>query len=434
MRFRTGPLAAMMLSALTLFILPIALQVQTNLHKTDGSVLLRASVADIVLPLAGLGVLISLLTRQSVWPRWRLGRMGLWLWALMGVLVLAAGHTYLSWHQINLWAWGNKVAGFAILSAFFYLGGWAGTNLPRESFERFVRIFVGFSLVCLIVQSILMGIGHIYSLGFRDILEFPISGLMANRNAYGFLILTTFILGLGLYMNVSLTCRGDRALCFLFFLMPFAWVYNGSRAGMIAFLLVLILAGILYRRRMIRVTKYILAGLLTLCALYAAQPYKLKITHYQQTEILQHVPDLSSAETVVQHAQTMESPGDSNRLKIIVAALEQIREKPIFGSGLGSAKLHQTQKYGAPIDIIDNTALWLLTETGIAGFGIFALFFISVIRIFVINRHRNEWDHIGLLMLVGFAVMSLFHELMYTRFLWVLMGFWLAVPKTRLPE
>lgn len=424
------------LGFLFIICLPVALQIQIDLFRNEaaGALGLRVNLADLLMPVIGVLIIASLALRHSLWPIWRIHKTGVWMSVLMCILMAAALHTYFSWGVFSYWAWGNKVAGFAVLASLFYLGGWVGTNLSPSQSDLFWKIFIGFALFVLILQCILMGIGHIYSLGFRDILKFPITGLMANRNAYAFLMLAVFIVAVGRLDKQKISIFEHRALTVLFYLMPFFWVYNGSRMGIITFFIIFLIATFLYRRRMIRPFIAFIAGLTTICILYAAHPYKLKIVHYEQTELIQNVPDFSSGDAVIEYTKKIENPSDSMRLKIIVAAVEQIQSSPLFGSGLGSAFLYQAEKYGRSINLIDNTSLWLLTETGILGLAIFSLFFLKILRVFIQESQLYDTGKTKLLMLICFAVMSLSHEIMYTRFLWVMMGMWLAVPKMRLRE
>jgi O-antigen ligase len=422
------------LGVFLIFCLPVALQIQIDLFRNEaaGALGLRINLADLFVPLIGIMVATSLILRQSEWPAWTMKKTGLWMALLTAVLIGAALHTYFSWDVFSYWAWGNKIAGFAVLVSLFYLGGWIGTNIDPRQADTFWKVFIGFSLFILITQCLLMGISHIYSLGYRDFLKFPIAGLMANRNAYAFLMLAVFIIALGRFNRETSPPLERRALTLLFFLMPFFWVYNGSRMGIITFVLIFLASIFLYRDRMTHVAIAFIAGAATICLLYAAQPYKLKIIHYEQTELLEDMPDLSSGDAIIEYTKTVENPSDSMRLKILVAAWEQIRSSPWIGSGLGSAFLYQSEKYGRSINLIDNTSLWLLTETGLLGFLVFSVFFLKILRIFIREAKMGETGKTKLLMLICFAVMSLSHEIMYTRFLWVMMGMWLAVPKTRL--
>ncbi len=67
------------------------------------------------------------------------------------------------------------------------------------------------------------------------------------------------------------------------------------------------------------------------------------------------------------------------RLTVGKDALELWSQYPILGSGLGGFLKYQTEKYGQPLDQIDNSALWVLTELGIVGALLFGSFFIAAL-------------------------------------------------------
>ena len=114
------------------------------------------------------------------------------------------------------------------------------------------------------------------------------------------------------------------------------------------------------------------------------------------------------------------------------------RDNPVFGAGLGVYLHGQSLEEKPEILVlqIHNTALWLLAETGLAGFlamaGIFIVLFYKVWCLARSPPAGTESEHwfqsAVLLILVGWAVMSLFHELMYQRIIWLLVGMALTAP------
>jgi O-antigen ligase len=97
----------------------------------------------------------------------------------------------------------------------------------------------------------------------------------------------------------------------------------------------------------------------------------------------------------------------------------------VWGAGLGRFIAQWTGAY--PL-IIHNSAVWILAEFGIVG----AIAFISpVIRIaaqeFARFRNNDAAGYLLILMIAGFGAMSLFHELLYQRVLWFLLGATLIV-------
>ncbi|MEM9470017.1 MAG: O-antigen ligase family protein, partial [Pseudomonadota bacterium] len=127
--------------------------------------------------------------------------------------------------------------------------------------------------------------------------------------------------------------------------------------------------------------------------------------------------------------------GDSNRLKILDHVFTMIKEKPVLGHGLGSVMLSQERETGSFIDLMDSTPLWLWAETGLIGLSFFLSFYtICLIRLFkAFNDNENNeitraFTKGAFMMLLIFGLMSLFHELLYSRFFWLFLGMALAMP------
>lgn len=140
------------------------------------------------------------------------------------------------------------------------------------------------------------------------------------------------------------------------------------------------------------------------------------------------------------HATPLAAAADEERLRTLERTLELWRESPVFGAGLGRyLAIQQAAGEVRPI-VIHNTGLWLLVETGLVGTTVFIGGFAAIL--FILWRKRTGADTPGggfrrsiLLFLVGFAVMSLGHDLLYQRILRFVLGLALVLPRTeRLPE
>jgi hypothetical protein len=72
------------------------------------------------------------------------------------------------------------------------------------------------------------------------------------------------------------------------------------------------------------------------------------------------------------------------------------------------------------------TAIWMLAETGFAGFAVFAF---AGWRIFTAQfARRHEFaSRAVFLILIGFGTMTQLHDILYRRALWLLLGAALAV-------
>jgi hypothetical protein len=109
----------------------------------------------------------------------------------------------------------------------------------------------------------------------------------------------------------------------------------------------------------------------------------------------------------------------AQRWDTIVGGFALFMNNPIFGAGLG-AYMEAQVKAGEPLSI-HSTPVWLLAETGIVGFAALAL---PVIRLWYreVITLREEVGAFLVLSILGFAVASSVHELLYQRAFWLLLG------------
>jgi O-antigen ligase len=122
----------------------------------------------------------------------------------------------------------------------------------------------------------------------------------------------------------------------------------------------------------------------------------------------------------------------AQHIQTIYDGLAMFMAQPLFGAGLGAYIHDQATIAGAPL-VIHSTAVWLLAETGLVGFAVFAA--AALRRLAEAVWRRAEPAALMLLLtLCAFGVISMAHEMLYQRAVWLLLGAMLAVPAlTALP-
>jgi O-antigen ligase len=180
-----------------------------------------------------------------------------------------------------------------------------------------------------------------------------------------------------------------------------------------------------------------MAGILLCAAVDYIHPRPVAVIG-QMEQTLKIAQTLSKDPTALAQAQKLAIPNTSEavRLRVLSDALVLWRTNPQTGAGLGSFWDFSQKKYADTtkiVEIIDCTPLWLLTETGLAGLSIFGFFFLSALFGLLKGVRQGDEEEIAFLqsaalLLACFALMSLFQELLYTRFLWFIMGLALARP------
>lgn len=439
--FHDGAAAGRRLSIVIVFaaLLGIFLQIQASLPVPGaGDKGLRLNLADVLLPLAGSFILFTLITRRSHLPQWRIPYGYTWLGVLTLVLALALAHSYVLYGTINGWALTNRFAGWFVLLAYFGLGGWLSVNYGVNARNVFLRSFVVSFLSVLIVLLVLT-IAGVYSLtwGTHQLL-IQLQGFMGNRSAYAFLAMAVIV-----FASVpALEGVADRKIVMaarlLWLLLPLTLYYNGSRTFEITVSLLLVFL-ICWRPR--TAARLILIPLIAgalLCAIVNhvhPRPVAVKAQTERTVKVLR---SLANDPLALEDARKKIEPNTSEavRLRVLQDALSLWRTHPLMGTGLGSFLDFSQWKYARTnriIEIIDCTPLWLLTETGLTGLAVFGGFFLVVLYSLAKAIRTNEGEErtfleSALLLLACFALMTLLQELLYTRFLWVVMGMALTKP------
>lgn len=424
-----GFLKTPFISALFYCFVGFAIQIQMTIGTSNGAIGLRVNLGDIILPFAGVLVLGTLLTKKTCWPRWRMP-LGLFWPAILSMLICFAmwnGHRITGeWSQ---WAIINKFIGWFVLMAYFALGAWAATNFGEKPLTVLLKVFL--------LTSIIISSGHLLYIILPSIGLIPahpyyqLTGFMGNRNAMGLLLIMTFsLLIVPAAANQSIIhpwiYRGFMAI------LPLIVIYNESRAVWVAFLIPVIGVIFFFKQK----------GIKTLALPAIALIFTfLALTALDRADIT--IKELRSGDVFVSHNDGTIYAGDYQRLRVLSDSIDFLKEHPVTGIGLGSFLYLQKEKYGesetVALGIIDSTPLWITTEFGAIGATAFCLFYFFVIYTLSKankgNLKKNPYDALRislLLFLLAFGVMSIFHELLYTRFVWLLLGMALAVSREEL--
>ena len=428
-RTLAGPTPLPFIYLIPALLLGIALQLQFSFFRDAEYLGLRLNMADLLLPFLGGMILFRLAIGKDRLPQWRVPGLyaGLAGISLVMTVALVNGHgTTGDW---NIWAIVNKYIGWYVLLAYLGLGGWIASRKTEEWIPVVTAAFIGFWIFSLIVMT-----GRLMAIDLQGnthqiLLNYPLAGFMGNRNAYAFLSFCMLALMTALQLRSTTKPRWEFHAVWA--IMPLFYAYNASRAGMVIMIFVILSFMLLnYKFSLRHIILPFLAGTVATLAFFASfDSYALKITHAnvensaRLIELGGMTPDEAQAK--------INYVGDKVRMDTYGDALELWQKHPFIGGGLGAFRDYQMNKRGTYSDVIDCTALWLLSETGIVGLGLFSVFFLlGMWKIFIKIRAGEDVSgiYLGILMMMMiFAIMSLVHELLYTRFLWFFMGMGLAV-------
>jgi hypothetical protein len=337
--------------------------------------------------------------------------------------------------------------GWFFLLAHLGLGAWIATNAREDQIKLFLKTLIFFAMAVFLAQSVI-----VFAQIHPRFMESPlaeyyiyfIAGLMANRNAYALFFLAIIVL-------ITVFCLGktkeeqnllpSKILYFTYFSIPFFLAFNGSRAGLISLCAVVLVLFFLKRKNIGQIARcalFIALGLIALLSIYHGNRDKLLAFGHQNLEVFQIAHKKQDLETL---AAELDYGGDSMRVTILKDALPMILERPLIGSGLGAVMMDQEKNHGKLINLIDSTPVWLLVETGLIGLLVFAFFYLTVVRSLLTQVKKDESEfsqnfRIALLLIIlGFSVFCLFHEVTYARHMWFLLGMGLCLPaRTRRDE
>jgi uncharacterized membrane protein YbhN (UPF0104 family) len=363
-----------------------------NVHIPTETGGLNVNLAD-PLALLGGGLFVLFAIRQRQWPEWCVSGMNVHAAvataALFGSLLIGAWR--FGWTE---WALVNKFAGWFILLAYAATGAMIGQS--ERGLELVLLTFVasGLAVVALSTPGIVWGVG------FSGFAENPnafgsvveLSGFAENRNAFAFQLL--------MVAAVACVLPSRKVAVGALTFAAVGLIGAGSRAGWGAG--ICLLATALYKRT---ISFREVAG-----ALFLAAMVVVLLRHLGPEMGIALIPQESS---LSEHIESLEG------------GLDLFREHPLFGAGLGGFMEKHVAETGRPL-VIHSTPVWLLAELGLVGLLAFA---VPALRIFRQEIKRAPSDATAMLLvliLVAFGVMSLVHELLYQRSLWLLLGACLA--------
>lgn len=415
-----------------------SVQIQTTLNI--GGSAIRVSLSDIValllLPAAAFLFAKNVpVFRQRLEPA--IGAL-----AVAATMVIGYGFAIGAWRLGHIESWAVvKAVGWLSLVYYGVLGLAFVVTFQQTAPKVLAVSFLGTAAVLLAIHSVFFALASdwIGSYAYRY------QGFLDNPNAQGFVLLCA----------LSICLAGQRQLG--------AWIGEWQRDLLTGFLL----AGIIHASSLAAVGSTIIVLLVHLLArppgirpflrvcVFAVLAIGLSIGARSASVgtvskfVRTGLHDLSDKFGYVigpilsQEDQEALDPSKARDFSIqvrwesYVKAFEEWTEAPLFGRGLGThlADNRKSSDKGRPAQQIHNTGLWILSEMGLVGLVVFGgLCGVLVHRFWRTYASARESDpdasdtmYAMLLILLGWLVMSMAHELLYQRVLWLALGATLGV-------
>lgn len=411
------------LLSFTLLLLVVLLQFQSTLTIADVTV--RLSISDCLLPFFLLFVAWAINSNALLMPTWRIRWLPAWLILFSGWLLVSLIQGYLNWGILSKWAVVNKFFGWFILMGYFFSGGILG-GMNKKNQDSILNAFIMMSWVISFCSLMVLGLrqyGVEISLPCVDSENGRTCGFLENSNAFGFFCVFVLFLQLPYFEKKIIF---SRKLGYLgMFLNLLALLATTSRGALLALFAGTVL--VVLRKKQIFL-KLIMPGMLVcIVGILSTSSTVLKIeslidyavdsyTHLGGSEPCNNVESENKDCFLSKDGSIQE------RVDTMILAYQLWKKSPITGIGLGGFLENQEH---IPKIALHNTAVWLLTETGLIGLGLMLIFCFAsfkVTRIASYSPDINPFALSGLFILIAFLVASMTSEVMYQRYLWFFLG------------
>jgi hypothetical protein len=347
--------------------------------------------------------------RDRRWPLWRLSGLNAHIIgaSLAFVLAFTIGWVSFGW---TTWAFTSKFLGWFVLLAYGATGALLVSRAGEVGLATLMRTVAATALA---IASLDVALTELRFWGYDiplDLVGQRIEGFSNNANAFGFQLLVAALSALVVFKGPL------RNLIITGFLLASIW-FAGSRAsfGAVAAALALM---VFFRPRLgIRaLTASVFAVVLCLLIIYAplfpfiwggAPPPGLTTIHGALASNF--------------------ASSDAERTLTLEGAWNMFLDAPLFGAGLGAFVNDQFQMTSRFL-VIHSTPLWLLAEFGLVGTVIISAPLVRAL--WGELRQPAPKDDAGVMLIaiiIAFAIMSLVHEMMYQRLLWLMLGAGLAM-------
>lgn len=353
-------------------------------------------------------------------PTWRLvvafGAMA----AALGVGMIGAAETL---GRVPAWAWAGRGLGLGLLAAYLVAAAFvldaAGLGDGRRRVVAGVVVAVAAVTAAAIAPVAVFGLTGIW-VGMARPYE-ALTGFVENRNAFSLILLAA--LGLAFAAHRLWPARfGTTAIAAALAILGLALLFAGSRAALpigAAMVLAALALGWIGWRPAVAAAAVLAA--------YAALAWLAAMSWSPMGG--------AGGLHVVAPAAVggPDDPSNLERWRSFGEAWRLFLSRPLTGIGLGVFAEHQAATHGRAL-VVHNTVLWILTEMGALGalgFGLAAFLLAAPLTARPPDSETRIVRHAVLMILAAAAAMSLVHELLYQRVVWLALGFGLAAPPPR---
>lgn len=411
---------------LTSFVLLFGLALHVKGNVNFKGLNISVSLSDLVMPLFAAWVFGCLVLKKFELPLPQKKYLFIWFTLMSCWLTFSLLWGYVQIGYWQSWALINKWLGWFVLIGYFCSGATLRLISPEWPI-KFLKVFIIASWLSAaygLIKYLLFysGISYLGVVGQ----VFRITGFNDNPNAFGILMVVSIIIQLPFYEQKKLfhpvvSFVGLSLLCSVFYMVGSRSAYLGMIVGVFVLL-------ILHQISLKTLISCILA---TVCIVFVVVNIPKAVGGDERTI---YYPEKGSVQVQLKHYMLQREVissdyGIRKRIEISKIAFSQWLDHPVIGNGLGTFIEKERKKEGNNVQAIHTTILWVLTEMGVGGVLLIAIFSIYVLRKSYIEwRKKDDLFALGVFgMLVVMAVASVGTEIMYQRYLWFILGLFLVV-------
>lgn len=355
---------------------------------------ININLADPLALVAGLIFVAAAISRGAV--QWRLNGINGHILACTASITLSLfiGVASIGWTQ---WAVTSKYLGWFVLLSYGASGALAFANVDLHKLLQTFVVAGCAVIACELSAYVGAALGLLPP-------KYLATGFAQNTNAFSFQCIMVLCASLALparqWVGVSLSLAG-------------IWL-SQSRAGLGAAMVVLTVAAVYIPERLRSIAISVVIAALSASLVSFMSNWSVSCTEAGSVVCGEMLMPFAGQET-----------STAQHVSLAKRAWQMFLSHPVLGGGLG---VFVVRDGGPQLLTVHSTPLWLLAEFGIIGF---LVFLIPALRIFLDEMRRFRVNDLAgntlVLSLAGFSAMSLFHELLYQRSFWFLLGAALAI-------
>lgn len=385
-----------------------------------GSSVVTVSAADLPVLLLSTGLLFH---RSATFSMIAGNRSFVISLLLLSVIILLWGAISVASGNAGYWVLFNRMIGWIVIVAYAMCGMVVASIVSPSSLLNVISHSMN-ALVLVILTVGSANLAILFGVPTIDVvLGVSQSGFSANPNAFGFLVV--------LVIGTWLACRSGTgshervATDGLILGVTFVTlIVLNSRSSWILFGVLVIATFIVGRLSFSSIC--LLTGLMIIGF--------SGIVHDALNFVVSSCDDLGVSEycpkfNIENYTRSLSRPSsDIERWESIRQGFDLWMGNPILGAGLGGF-LSWREAQGLQPLVIHNVPVWLLAETGLAGFSIALVSLTLVVRraLSVLRGGRRVWAAQGVLFVLAlFAIASQVHDFFFQRPFWFLLGLLMA--------